>query len=386
MIRQPFVPARNSRHRVASLALYRALIKLGKKVPLPKDLQHTGPRHPVAHLVRKRFAKNKPLTSLRLVYNAMAAGYKFLTLLTKGQATNNPEHSQIVQYLRKRNEASAHSRSKKPTRPTRKHNPPLLTKVSGPSEPIEYEPTVRPLPRSAFVGERKVPVLGSTAEGQVFLRIKKPQPQVLSRAIGLKTKLFREDIWAVMDIEEYDLTIADQEDRWEQLVNKQLKAEGLQDQVARDEYLGSYRWSMNLAKKWYEIQLDKRWDDWVARGKALSRLTEQERELMKKEKQNPAEAMDETEAMAKKKETLDKVLGDARKKEAERKERQSEKPFEDPFLSQQWRNHVQDMEKSHARNQNKDGRSASKSGEEQAADISARFPLDAFAAIKALRK
>lgn len=76
MFRQPFAPARNSRHRVAALALYRALVKTGKKIPLPKDLQHPGPTHPIAHIVRKRFAKHKPLTSLRLVYNSMAAGYK----------------------------------------------------------------------------------------------------------------------------------------------------------------------------------------------------------------------------------------------------------------------------------------------------------------------
>lgn len=76
MLRSPFVPARNSRHRHAALALYRALVKTGKKVPLPKGLKEAGPVHPIVHLVRKRFAKNSNYTSLRLVYAAMAAGYK----------------------------------------------------------------------------------------------------------------------------------------------------------------------------------------------------------------------------------------------------------------------------------------------------------------------
>lgn len=78
-----FVPARNSRHRVAALALYRALFRSARQIGLPEDVSSKGPRHPVAHLVKKRFQSNKNYTSLRLVYSSMSAGYKVLCLCQK---------------------------------------------------------------------------------------------------------------------------------------------------------------------------------------------------------------------------------------------------------------------------------------------------------------
>lgn len=76
MYRSLFIPSQSSRHRIAALALYRALLKTAQKVPLPESLARSGPVHPVVHLVKKRFAKNGSYTSLRLVYASMAAGYK----------------------------------------------------------------------------------------------------------------------------------------------------------------------------------------------------------------------------------------------------------------------------------------------------------------------
>lgn len=71
-----FIPARNSRHRVAALALYRALVRTARKVDLPQDARLNGDVHSVAKIVRKRFEGNKNYTSLRLVYSSLAAGYK----------------------------------------------------------------------------------------------------------------------------------------------------------------------------------------------------------------------------------------------------------------------------------------------------------------------
>lgn len=81
MSRSTFIAARNSRHRTAAIALYRALLRTASKVPVPvenaaqktsKDLK----TNPVVRIVRKRFAKNTPYTSFRLIYAAMTAGYK----------------------------------------------------------------------------------------------------------------------------------------------------------------------------------------------------------------------------------------------------------------------------------------------------------------------
>ena len=80
MPRSFFVPAQNSRHRVAALALYRALVRISRQITLPQDAQHKRSVHPVAHLVRQRFEAHKTYTSLRLVYSSMATGYKVSTV------------------------------------------------------------------------------------------------------------------------------------------------------------------------------------------------------------------------------------------------------------------------------------------------------------------
>ena len=110
MRRLPFVPARDPRHRAAALALYRALVRSARRVPLPEDLlllhrpagatpkqKHATaataaatavvpPRlGPIAETVRRRVAGNRAYTSLRLVYASMAAGYRFLEVLARAR-------------------------------------------------------------------------------------------------------------------------------------------------------------------------------------------------------------------------------------------------------------------------------------------------------------
>ena len=81
MGRSQFIAANSSRHRTAALALYRALIRTASRVPLPKEIQKPGSVGPLVQIVRKRFAKNTPYTSFRLVYAAMTAGYKVVNII-----------------------------------------------------------------------------------------------------------------------------------------------------------------------------------------------------------------------------------------------------------------------------------------------------------------
>ncbi|KAM0342795.1 hypothetical protein ACHAPU_009159 [Fusarium lateritium] len=348
MIRQPFIAARDSRHRVAALALYRALLRAGSSVPLPKDLDPGGRRHPIVRLLKKRFAKNSPLTSLRLIYDSMAAGYKSLALLTKGQCEGSPEHSEILRHLQKRNETAELSRAKapsfkKPPRSKQRRNPPLLTKVSSPDEPPRYEPTIRPLPKSAFVGERKAPVPGHTAEHLAFVRMKKPEPKVFSRALGRKTRIFRRDMLAMMDAETKVMSSARAEDRWDTMMSEMLREEGVTDSISRDGPLASYRFSAALSKTWWVYALSKHSQDWTARGEAISRLVEQERALVKREKLSGVEPTDPGVA----RETLDAILTDYRQQEAEREQKREAAggtEFRDPFTATKWLKEVQRVE------------------------------------------
>ncbi|GKU03830.1 hypothetical protein FLAG1_04589 [Fusarium langsethiae] len=348
MLRQPFVPARSSRHRVAVLALYRSLLRTASSVPLPKDLHPEGHRHPVAKILRTRFAKNKPLTSLRLIYDSMTAGYKFLTLMTKGQIEKSPEHSEILRHLQKRNETAGLSRlihpRKKGLPPSKQwRNPPLLTKVSAPGEFPKYEPTVRPLPKTAFVGERKVPVFGHTAELLSFLRIKKPQPKDLSRSIGAKTSRFRRTVHATKRVDTELVSAAASEDLWDGIMHRLLHEKGDTVGERRDGPLESFRFSTTLTKAWWEMKLLRFNEDWIARSEAISKLVEQERALAKGEKQSGVGPTDPEVA----KQTLDQILAEYRRKQTEsgrEKEENGTASFEDPFASPRWLKKVERLE------------------------------------------
>ena len=68
MARGKFVPMKNARHRIAALALYRALVRTGQKIPLPETLQPDGPVHPVVQIIRRQVRKNKTVSSSRLLF------------------------------------------------------------------------------------------------------------------------------------------------------------------------------------------------------------------------------------------------------------------------------------------------------------------------------
>lgn len=164
-------------------------------------------------------------------------------------------------------------------------------------------------------------------------------------------------------------------------MNKQLAAEGFQDKVTRDGTLESYRWSEVLSKSWVEAQLDRRWSDWVARGKAVSELIEQEKALAKKEARISRPLPDNPRATKAARETLDKILGEARQREAARQEEAQPKPFEDPFMAPFWVERVRELERRQmSRGENR------KDGKRPGDEFESKFPLDAFAALKAARK
>lgn len=208
------------------------------------------------------------------------------------------------------------------------YSPPLLTKTSLPYQPPEYQVTTRPLPKAALSGQRKVPHVVATAEGVPFLRTKKPQPRVLSKAISRKTRILHSKIYGVVKIEEEDFAIADQEDRWDRFVRKVQRAEGSVDQVEPFTELGTYRWSQELSKLWLEYKLDTSWQDFSARGKALQRLVEEEGILAQKEQQASTGAGTA--------ETISKALDKVHLTPTTQPQEQTSVPFQDPFTADQW--------------------------------------------------
>ncbi|KAG5952788.1 hypothetical protein E4U53_008072 [Claviceps sorghi] len=276
MHRQTFIPARNSRHRIAALSLYRALLRSAGKIAIPKDSEARRSRNEVQHVIRKRFVDNRPLTSLRLVYASMTAGYKFLSLFSKALDQTSPEYAQITSQLRG-------SRSPKPESSRRSQNlparppaqEPFLVNISKNDSP-HYVATY------TLHSKKRTLNLCATADGQPFLRLKKPQPPGLSKMIGRKGVQFQSKILKYIEADGDLKQDAALEDMWEDLVAAQMRREGLFAEELRaadgsHSPTSTYSWSVQLSKLWWEWQLEKTWRDWLARGEALNRVVEQQR-------------------------------------------------------------------------------------------------------------
>ncbi|KOS22437.1 hypothetical protein ESCO_001874 [Escovopsis weberi] len=321
MSRSQFVAARSSRHRVAALALYRALIRTAGQVPIPQQLRAPGPRSSLVKLVRKRFVKNTPFTSFRLIYASMAVGYKFLALFVKAQTAGSPEHAQVITLIQKQHRSSkapnaAHPRqlpsspSSSSSATTSRPAPaspagPLLINVARPGEPPKYTSTILPRPASSSsssssppAAPRRIPIVSATADGQPFLRITKPQPHTLSRMVGRKGRLFSNRIASIMEVDEEWVPQAALEDEWDALIRDlrareapapaprgpgMMVAGGDAEGPAPHDHERTFGWSVQLSRLWFEYKIESTWEDWLARGDALQELVQREKALREQE-------------------------------------------------------------------------------------------------------
>ncbi|KAK2012147.1 hypothetical protein LZ32DRAFT_605823 [Colletotrichum eremochloae] len=223
-----FIPARSSRHRVACIALYRALIREARAIPLPDDVLRKGTQNPIPRLVKKGFRRNRTETSYRIVFSALGTGYNFLNLFKAAQNPDSKEHSQIIAHLREKKLRDAKSEAGKPpprpSRPDKPKWPPLLQKVSKEGEPPAYISPRFPVPRENLTGARRVPYVVVTSEGIAFLRQKKPQDHSVALYVQRKTRIKRRAMELMLESTREDMPWAAQEDRWEELLKREMIA------------------------------------------------------------------------------------------------------------------------------------------------------------------
>ncbi|CCC09800.1 unnamed protein product [Sordaria macrospora k-hell] len=310
-------PGRDSRHRFACKALFRALLRAGYRVPLPHDVATAldEKQNPIRALIRNGFRRNSSEISLRLVNSALNKGYRFLELLTLARDESSPAHADVLQFLRENNERVLAIREKKrqeaeiPNRFAPKPDTvPLLTKIPNPDGrgPPTFVPTVRPLPLEKLSGGvRKLPTLDELG-GHPFLRLRKPQSEYLGRVLRQKFK--RRQRWAEKyhELVTEELADAEQEDAWDEMVEEML--EGVPQPWDNPEYYatdnsgrqrwtqskqsakrvrkthGSYAHAVKLSMTDLEFKQKREWDEMIARGKALWKLVLEERALAAKEK------------------------------------------------------------------------------------------------------
>ncbi|CAN8097885.1 unnamed protein product [Discula destructiva] len=224
-----FVPARDSRHRAACFALYRALLRQVPHISLPNELTSRPDWiNPIRYLIRSGFRRNKTDTSPRLVTSALTSGYRFLALLTRASDTSSASHAEILTFLDTRQRAFPPPRiPQPPPAPAAVATPPLLTKVSGPGQKPLYASTARPLPLAQLSGgKRKIPQL-EDASGVPFLRIGKPQSPTHANFIGRKVARRQARLTAFLEMGEVARQEAAAEDAWEKELGRLALREGV---------------------------------------------------------------------------------------------------------------------------------------------------------------
>ncbi|GAP86817.1 putative ubiquitin-conjugating enzyme protein [Rosellinia necatrix] len=300
--RKFMIPAQDSRHRIACLALYRTLLRLAPQVSLPPDLAEGwgSGKNPIAIHIRRAFRRNVADTSVRIVQPALRAGYRMISVLQPAAAsTSSDEHHQITSFLRGRLEERQRSLANRPSQEKPKPGTPrpgylpLLVNVtpaptpSNPNPRPRYDIPHRPRPQSELggTGRRKIPRLDMASEIP-FLRFSKPQPVVLSRVLGGKVRRRSERAIKVGILREEALPEARLEDQWERAMARLAADEASKRGVGigpdRNEPLYAHTIQEYGIRELNTI-LTKERLDLIARAEAMSRLIQEEKALAAEE-------------------------------------------------------------------------------------------------------
>ncbi|KAI1452232.1 hypothetical protein F4805DRAFT_43090 [Annulohypoxylon moriforme] len=315
------IPARNSRHRTACFALYRALLKQVPNIYLPDNLIRAwGPGNPIKHLIRRAFRRNIADTSPRLVFPALKAGYQMLALLKASsppsvQLARNLNHESIITFLRARLRERNRTLEAKQLHPPNSRNPPKLSTapkketvpliVNVTPAPTPEDPNPEPVyatpnrPRPAEElggsGRRHIPRL-DMASDLPFLRIKKPQPPLLSRVLTQKIKKRVDRYDTLGYFWEESLPSAELEDAWEREVKNLLRrhrvselSDGDRNKIIQDDSeIGGGSFQITMKKHGIDHlhgKLNEQRIHEIARADAMRRLIEEETVLAEQEKE-----------------------------------------------------------------------------------------------------
>ncbi|KAF8867346.1 hypothetical protein BDZ45DRAFT_719663 [Acephala macrosclerotiorum] len=297
-----FLPRKSSAHRIACIALYRALLKQCPRIPIPDDIPLRGKTGPIKHLIQKAFRKNVYLVGPRVVVPALESGYAVHSLLHHASLspadTPNASLLQVHTLLRSLTQEYQSARISCPPKPPPRR--PRITPYPGTPKVID----IRPLPKEKLTGRRHIPKLVAVHTVFPFLRFKKPQSPFLSRILRnkVKKKHLRYD-----RIEEMDelVVMGEWEDGWDGIVEncdfedssrgkegREGKSLGWED----DEYEEEREWKLrpNIGDSWTLEPKKAITETWKANareakksrklGDKMVEIIEQEKKLAEEER------------------------------------------------------------------------------------------------------
>ncbi|KAG9205857.1 hypothetical protein G6514_006131 [Epicoccum nigrum] len=267
-------PKKSTEHRVAAIALYRALLSGCSSAALPDD-----DRTALRNAIRNKFRQNRKLQSPYQLGLSFQLGYETVDKLdttTSSSAAATAPLSRLIATL-------PQGLTRAPPAPRPAPRPPPPPHPSG-KHPLATLPPSRAVlavrPYAHVTGQRRVPVLAS-ANGIPFLRLTKPQPASLSRVLRQKLARRMATFHARIELQNYWLPLAQQEDEWDALVA--AEATGDRERVSGTADEGCW---VDVVLKAREENVDL-YEEWSRRDRGIVRrmqgIVDREAELVLKE-------------------------------------------------------------------------------------------------------
>lgn len=269
-------PKKSTEHRVAAIALYRALLSGCSSAALPDD-----DRTALRNAIRNKFRQNRKLQSPYQLGLSFKLGYETVDKLDTATPASTPTLSRLIATL-------PLGLTRAPPAPRPSPPPPPPPHPSG-KHPLATLPPSRAVlavrPYARVTGQRRVPVLAS-ANGIPFLRLTKPQPASLSRVLRQKLARRMATFHARIELQNYWLPLAQQEDEWDALVAREAgKGMGLGDTDGLRVVAAEGKW-VDVVLRAREENVDV-YEEWLRRDRGIIKrmqgIVDQETALVLKE-------------------------------------------------------------------------------------------------------
>lgn len=241
------IPRRSGAHRIAAIALYRALLSQCRAITLSERQQDEA-----QNIIRNRFKQAQHLHSTRRLKIAFEAGYEAIDHLDSAVAGDAGSKTYLASLLER-----APGRVKQPPKIRR----PLREVKRSEKESQDFKkqdrPRIslfdRPLPLDKLSGKRHVPVL-VTANRFPMLRLKKPQPQSLS--LYIHKRILQRQKWHNTRMKlESEGPLAEYEDQWDEITSTySVESNGISEAMAGNSGNTEPRWASTVEDALSEVQ------------------------------------------------------------------------------------------------------------------------------------
>lgn len=277
------LPRRNTLHRVAAVALYRTLLLQSRSLPATREQ-----RDALQNIIRNRFKQAQHVQSPRLLKISFEAGYEAIDHLDAAAGGNDESRSYVLDLL---DRSPARVKQPKPA-PLNPHKRKAMNTEGHAKEGAVERPRInlfdRPLPLEKLSGKRHVPVLFS-ANSIPILRLKKPQPESLSRYI--RQRIEQRQAWhdrrqRLME----ELFFAREEDRWDRLTSRKVR--NLERAMSGIENSMEPRWEDAIRESMAHVdsKLTAEGEKYRVMAQKMQAVVDQEQALYDQEKQARQEA------------------------------------------------------------------------------------------------